>query len=137
MLIEFVIKPYVSGRINIWKRKCMKMKFDSNKPDVSALWFVKLRWIAISAFLMFLLIAKIGFNMSIILLPNLIVLFALILINLLTTIYIQIIKKSTKTFFITQGRLNIIQIIIDLILLSIILHLVQLLWVTILMIMMF
>lgn len=100
----------------------MKMKFDSNKPDVSALWFVKLRWIAISAFLMFLLIAKVGFNMSIILLPNLIVLFALILINLLTSIYIQIVTKSTKTFFISQGRLNIIQIIIDLILLSIILH---------------
>ena len=98
------------------------MKFDSNKPDVSALWFVKLRWIAISSFLMFLLIAKIGFNMSIVLLPNLIVLCVLILLNLLTTIYIQTIKKSTKTFFISQGRLNIIQIIIDLILLSIILH---------------
>ena len=78
----------------------MKMKFYNNKPDLSTLWFVKLRWIAISAFLMFLLIAIVGFDMPIVLVPNLIVLFSLILINLATTIYIQKIKKSTKTFFI-------------------------------------
>jgi signal transduction histidine kinase len=104
------------------ERKFMKMKFDNNKPDLSTLWFVKLRWIAISAFLMFLLVAKVGFDMPIFLIPNLIVLFSLILINLTTSIYIQKIKNSTRTFFISQGQLNIIQIIIDLILLSIILH---------------
>lgn len=98
------------------------MKFDNNKPDLSTLWFVKLRWIAISAYLMFLLIAKVGFAIPIILVPNLIVLISLILINLATTLYIQKIKKSTKIFHISQGQLNIIQIIIDLILLSFILH---------------
>lgn len=99
----------------------MKIKFE-NTTDLSALWFVKLRWIAISAFLMFLLIAKVGFNMSVILIPNLIVLFILVFNNILTTVYLQKITTSTKTYFISQKRIINIQIISDLILLAIILH---------------
>lgn len=100
----------------------MNIQSDNGSISLSSFWLVKLRWIAIAAISLFLIIAKITFGKSFAFLPVLLILVILVMINLYVAYYLRSQKENTAVTSSHYKTIDHFQIIADIVLFSVILH---------------